>query len=261
MSNKNRKNREDGLCQKRRGASLTGYGLIVGLVAIAAIAAISGVGQEVRTLFSDVAQAMQGTDGESGGGGGEEEEEEEGTCPPSPVAPGDLGCTAADGAFFAGNSGGNDIFIAPTDEANTDLGFLAWGPTGATGLNAMGTNLTDGLVNTNTLMSLSGTYPAAQACADKSLGGANWYLPAREELRDVWFNLVDTDDDNNLSPAEQSAAEAAYGFDFVGDNGTGRYWSSSEHSNNNNARSVRFDINSHIFINKGTGISVRCMRR
>jgi hypothetical protein len=55
----------------------------------------------------------------------------------------------------------------------------------------------DGKVNTDLIMSLitagtysAGAFPAAQFCADLSIGGfTDWYLPARFELEIAYFNL------------------------------------------------------------------------
>lgn len=96
---------------RQRGASLTGYGLIVGLIAIAAIAAVGNVGQQVTALFGGVAAQMEmASAGAVGGGGsggvgneesGEEEEEEEACADPvgEGVEPGTL---CADGSFYIG---------------------------------------------------------------------------------------------------------------------------------------------------------------
>lgn len=46
--------------KSRRGASLIGYGLLVGLIAVVAIAAITRVGSSVTGLFDDVDLAIQG---------------------------------------------------------------------------------------------------------------------------------------------------------------------------------------------------------
>ena len=40
------------------GASLVEYGLLVGLIAIVAIAAVTGLGQKVAKVFSDINNAL-----------------------------------------------------------------------------------------------------------------------------------------------------------------------------------------------------------
>lgn len=55
--------------KRRRGASLTGYGLIVGLIAIAAILAVGNVGDEISALFGAVSEQMEGIISGAEGGG------------------------------------------------------------------------------------------------------------------------------------------------------------------------------------------------
>jgi hypothetical protein len=63
----------------------------------------------------------------------------------------------------------------------------------------------DGKANTDLMMSLiadstysAGAFPAAQFCADLSIGGhTDWYLPARYELDIAYFNLKPTTQVNN----------------------------------------------------------------
>lgn len=78
------------------------------------------------------------------------------------------------GLIYAGESSGRRIYAA-----SGDAGDAAWSSGGST---TGATSLTDGLANTNTLLSLSDAgapYPAAQLC--RSIG-LKWYLPARNEL-------------------------------------------------------------------------------
>lgn len=57
---------------KKRGASLTGYGLIIGLIAVVGIVSIQNIGSNVSTLFNKVGNNMEevanGTSGSTGGG-------------------------------------------------------------------------------------------------------------------------------------------------------------------------------------------------
>jgi hypothetical protein len=65
----------------------------------------------------------------------------------------------------------------------------------------------DGKVNTDLMMSLiadetysAGAFPAAQFCADLSIGGfTDWYLPARWELDIAYFNLKPSTTANSIS--------------------------------------------------------------
>lgn len=62
--------------RKKKAASLTGYGLIVGLIAVVALAAVNNIGGEVKTLFNLTGNAMEAaagggdsqTSGSEGGG-------------------------------------------------------------------------------------------------------------------------------------------------------------------------------------------------
>jgi hypothetical protein len=117
------------------------------------------------------------------------------------------------GGFFAG-------YISHTADGNpTHALIVAPGATGATGggytlttnpkwadetvdvpahatLIGASSNF-DGKANTDLMMSLiadstysAGAFPAAQFCADLSIGGhTDWYLPARYELDIAYFNL------------------------------------------------------------------------
>jgi len=99
-------------------------------------------------------------------------------------------CKWSDGSsvIYAGTmTGGKKLFAAPTDESTS----MPWGCYGtSTGANSS----TDGIVNSNRVLSLyeksgclySGTYyppTAHQACQGK---GVNYYLPARDELKFMW---------------------------------------------------------------------------
>lgn len=229
-----------GFSQQRRGASLTGYGLIVGLIAIAAITAVSGIGTEVNNLFGGVAQVMQETTGEIVSASEEEGEEDldttpsgEPPCSPSPQS-GDEGCDPGDGTFYAGESNGESLFVMPVDQ-----GVFLWdGDHLSGGQNFVGaTSMTDGATNTLLLAGESGVdngngpHPAAEVCAALSgsagLGHDDWYLPARDELDLLYDNLAanDTDLDSDL-------IGDTYGFDRGANNAetsiNRTYWSSSE---------------------------------
>jgi hypothetical protein len=80
----------------------------------------------------------------------------------------------------------------------------------------------DGKVNTDLIMSLitagtysAGAFPAAQFCADLSIGGfTDWYLPARFELEIAYFNLKPTVDNNvtNFGVNDYSAPKRAANY-------------------------------------------------
>ncbi|GAB5388401.1 MAG: hypothetical protein Alpg2KO_13690 [Alphaproteobacteria bacterium] len=57
----------------RRGASLSGYGLIVGLIAVLALSTVTSVGSNVQDLFTNVGDSMGGVAGSASGSGSEGE--------------------------------------------------------------------------------------------------------------------------------------------------------------------------------------------
>jgi prepilin-type N-terminal cleavage/methylation domain-containing protein len=111
---------------------------------------------------------------------------------------------------------------------------LAWGPEGTTNVQST----TDGKANTNLLVSLFDSYPAAEYCADLVEDSYdNWYLPAKDELF------------------------AAYTLDS-GDFPSDGYWSSTEDSGSSgdDAWSL-YTSNGSMYNNgKDNQYSVRCLR-
>jgi hypothetical protein len=117
------------------------------------------------------------------------------------------------GGFFAGyishtadGSPTHALIVAPRATGATGAGYtlttnLKWAdetvavPANSTLIGA--SSEFDGKVNTDLMMSLiadetysAGAFPAAQFCADLSIGGfADWYLPARWEQDIAYFNL------------------------------------------------------------------------
>jgi hypothetical protein len=127
------------------------------------------------------------------------------------------------GGFFAGyishtadGSPTHALIVAPRANGATGTGYtlttnLKWAdetvdvPANSTLIGA--DNEFDGKVNTDLMMSLiadetysAGAFPAAQFCADLSIGGfTDWYLPARWELDIAYFNLKPSTATNNTS--------------------------------------------------------------
>jgi hypothetical protein len=125
------------------------------------------------------------------------------------------------GGFFAGyishTADGNPthaLIVAPRADGATGGGYTLttpqkWAdetvdvPAHATLIGA--SSDFDGKANTDLMMSLiadstysAGAFPAAQFCADLSIGGhTDWYLPARYELDIAYFNLKPTTEANN----------------------------------------------------------------
>jgi hypothetical protein len=127
------------------------------------------------------------------------------------------------GGYFAGyishTADGNPthaLIVAPRETGATGTGYtlttnLKWAdqdvavPAHDTLIGA--SSVFDGKVNTDLMMSLiadetysAGAFPAAQFCADLSIGGfTDWYLPARWELDIAYFNLKPSTATNSTS--------------------------------------------------------------
>ncbi|GAB5388697.1 MAG: hypothetical protein Alpg2KO_16650 [Alphaproteobacteria bacterium] len=155
---------------------MVNYGLAVGLISIVALVAVQGVGSSVNDLFGTVADTVGNTS--AGGSAGDSTPD---ACAAT-LSASDHGLECADGAFYAGNIFGNDLFVAATDE-----GRFAWNAddTMNSGLTSM--SGTDGVAFSNQILADSEAKPAAQACADKS--GGDWYLPSSDELVAIYANL------------------------------------------------------------------------
>jgi hypothetical protein len=143
----------------------------------------------------------------------------------------------------------------------------------------------DGKVNTDLMMSLiadetysAGAFPAAQFCADLSIGGfTDWYLPARWELDIAYFNLKPSTATNNTSwgtndysvPKRTANNTLTYpqqtyvtAFNttteaFVADS----HWSSTESLANNAWRLVLTSGFQNLFNKTTTGLRVRAFRK
>ncbi|GAB5388012.1 MAG: hypothetical protein Alpg2KO_09800 [Alphaproteobacteria bacterium] len=244
--------------RKSRGVSLTGYGLLVGLIAVTAIVAVSGTGSNVEFLFGRVSTQLETVN--TGANGGAGSGAETATTPSDPcdgtLGTGDEGTECDDGTIFAGSSNGNPLFVDSSDEGS--MPFAS-----GSGFNTGANSNSDGLSNTNTLKALHDaangqTFPAANACATKTTGGHQWYLPARDELTVIFEALV-----------ENNQAEAEGTYNFVSGSGSGarmnstRYWSSSD---TNTANPYLFWMSDGYFLrygNSGHGFNrpTRCVRR
>lgn len=139
---------------------------------------------------------------------------------------------------YAGMSGGSRIYAM-----SFDLGIYQWNNGSSNWTISGATSSSDGLANTNTLVSLSdaGTpYQAAEAC--RSLG-ADWYLPARDEIILLYTNR-----------------DAIGGFNETGTFPNAVYWSSNERSNQN-AEVRYFHTGGSGQNRKSSAYNVRCVRR
>lgn len=112
--------------------------------------------------------------------------------------------------FWLGDASSNKLVVAPK---STEV-QRAWGSYGTTRSTVSTTN---GLANTNTLVSFgTAAHPAAGHCKYLSTGGYNtWYLPAKNELNTLYSSKAKT--------------PFATANSFVGN----YYWSSTENNGNN----------------------------
>lgn len=157
-------------------------------------------------------------------------------CPDSILAALAIGETGCGNIVYAGISGGNRIYTTLADTGTTTV----WnsGPNNVTGA----TSASDGLANTNTLVGLSDiTTPYEASLMCRGLG-AQWYLPAQDEL-----NLFYT---NNTVGAMSGTFDTSGAF----------YWSSTE-VNNGLASTKQFNTGSQIPMSKIGPRRVRCARR
>ncbi len=186
----------------------------------------------------------------------------EAAAPPDPCTTGPIGtrCTS-DGAIYAGDTvGGARMYAAACDHGMT------WNGTACTGsqtirqwkiegtMTAGTTSLTDGVANTDAMATAGiALHPAAEACRN---AGAEWYLPAPDELDLLYNNLVgvgwiDVDSDNFTDD---------FWFNVSGSFPAGSYWASSE-INSNFAWTQLFSDGNQGGNFKYFGIAVRCVRR
>jgi len=206
-----------------------------------------------------------------------------------------------DGGFFAGyishTANGvptHALIVAPRETGATGTGYtltanLKWAdetvavPASSTLIGA--SSLFDGKVNTDLMMSLiadetysTGAFPAAQFCADLSIGGfTDWYFPTIVESDVVYFNLKPTTTNNSTvhgtnlysvprrdsnytigDPAQTGVASFISGgvqaFSSV------NHWGSDEVSTTN-ARRLNFNAGNAGSNSKTNLFSVRAFRR
>lgn len=253
--------------KKERAASLTGYGLIVGLIAVVAIAAISNVGSSVSTLFGKVANDMETVSNGSANSGGSGSTGSSGDpCASSPA----IGALCDDGTIYAGLTpdGNVPLYVRACDlgmdsynevAGTCDSGTrskIPWN-NGNSGNRVLTTAIAenDGDGNTAILLTTdsdSGTagvqpHQAAEAC---NALGAGWYLPASAEMQVIYTNL------GAPGAPLRATFHTSTGYpDEV-------YWTSRDNAESS-AWVGRFNsgnvTNGNFF--KQTGFNVRCVRQ
>ena len=169
------------------------------------------------------------------------------TCSSSSV----IGDVCTGGAVYAGQFGGNNYMITPSNcidstcsnldtAAAGDTYTTAWATGGgnpAYGVATGATSLTNGVTNTNILAGSYTDTNAAKFCQNLIFGGyTDWYLPAIDELIHLYAN------------------RSAFGFDTAVN-----YWSSTEQTINN---AYYMNINgTRTSYDRSYSYHVRCVRR
>ena len=167
--------------------------------------------------------------------GGVWEELDAGSGDPCSPACGDpaLGTVCADGAVYGGITvGGARMYVASADQA----GMLQWKTTSS--LTTGTDSSSDGLTNTDAMAAAGiALHTAAQSCRTR---GAEWYLPAIDELATLYANRT------QLAAANLPT--------------TGTHWSSSQR-NASTGWMFQFGTGSTTSNEKTTTRAVRCVRR
>ena len=216
-------------------------------------------GKEGEVTFNDDYLAFQGCNGTDWVAFHDPSCADGDGCIVDPCETGPFGTMCnSDNAIYAGTTVGGVRLYA----ARCDVG-MSWDGSSCTGTsdlvewktsNSATTNTdsaTDGIANTDAMATAGlANHPAAEDCRDM---GANWYLPARDELEELYTNLADT----GVTPGDS--------FDFTtsGPGNRQYYWSSTQGTSDNKdawyrAMSSNFEFEAP---KSSFSMSVRCVRR
>jgi len=256
------------------GSAITGYGVV----------AVDGSGNSIAATGSSSPITVTGlTNGTSytakvwaiNAYGPSEYSDASGSFTPE-MQPGD----AFEGGYYAGqiSTTGNGVathYLVVAPKSSGQSNGIQWKTTiGSDGT----TSRIDGPGNTTTLS--SATYPAANFCANLSIGGySDWYMPARDELEILYYNLKPGTSSNATSnnsntyavpsrpsdytsgtPAQTSATDFRSGNSEALTDGY-YFWSSTE--SNNDAWDIYFINGTQTaqFIKTSSTPNVRAVRR
>lgn len=110
------------------------------------------------------------------------------------------------GGFYAGkiNVSGTQYYLIVAPKASGENSSRAWGTYGVTtGI----TSVINGPTNSASLAALGAAYQAAVFAEGLTIGGySDWYLPAKNELEVLYYNLKPTTDANNTSSGSNANA-------------------------------------------------------
>ena len=190
---------------------------------------------------------------------------------------------AYEGGFFGGqiNDSGTvyDLIVAPRSSGESTKQWRT------AGIATSGTaSTTNGPANTSAMISAgSSLHPAGNFCNGLSIGGfSDWYMPAKDELEVLYYNLKPTTESNFTSsgtntnavpsrgsnytsgdPSQTSASDFTSGSTeaFEGDGRDSRYWASTQDSGTTSSRWQAFSNGEQEDDNPTSSYLVRAVRR
>jgi len=115
---------------------------------------------------------------------------------------------AVGGGFYGGkiNDGGTEYYLIVAPKASGENSSKQWKTSNTT---TSGTTSTiDGPSNTSAMISAgAAAHPAADFCDDLSIGGfTDWYMPAKDELEVLYYNLKPSVESNNTTSGTNTNA-------------------------------------------------------